>query len=72
MIVSLKERDRNGAHIDCEIFIDGTPSGIVRLWNEEMDSFNLFIEMWNMRQKSKSNLIGSSKGHLPKLLPIEQ
>ncbi len=65
MIITLADNGRNGAHADFVIYLDGTLSGMVRLWNEEVDTFLLFVEMWNVRQGKSSRTLGYSKGDIP-------
>jgi hypothetical protein len=62
MIISLEETGRNLAHVDYKVHLDSVLSGAIRLWVEEIDSFQFFIELWNAKQNGGTNRIGQSKG----------
>lgn len=72
MIISLVKNDDNGAHEDHIIYLDGTLSGTIRLWKEEVDRFVFFVEMWNSRNGKSGKALGYDKGDVPvEILEIE-
>lgn len=67
MLIRLQQKETNLAHTDYLVFIDEVVSGAIRLWNEEKDSFLLFVELWNARQEG-SKSIGIDKGDVPLMI----
>ncbi len=59
MFISLHEKERNQAHVDYVINLDGVPSGFIRLWTDEEDKFLYFISMWNERQQKGVKRLGT-------------
>lgn len=65
MNIVLQLAEKNLAHSDYRIFLDGTLSGIIRLWTEEIPSFMLFVQMWNGQPENEvKRLTGKSDKHM--------
>jgi hypothetical protein len=47
MTIAAVIREKNLAHTDMALYVDTVFSGVIRLWNEEVDGFLLRLERLN-------------------------
>lgn len=59
MFIELNQYEHNLAHTDFKIYLDNVFSGAIRLWNEEVPAYQLFVAQWNARPENQQKKLAN-------------